>query len=173
MANWLILDNCSKFNEFVENRLEHFLQHCQAIEDSNNTQWAKTREKLHFHGGKIHLLQHSDFTKFFFSSDEVLLISKLNSQAITLKIILPFVIASLIKGAGNNTTSIIIDGTGNYFSLLQFSKYNYICNISDFTKKFLFFRLKIWPRFCCDRPKHRISQGISQQRMVWILVSIR
>ena len=75
---------------------------------------------MHFHG-KNHFLTffrnfHSDFTKFFFSSDEVLLISKLNSQAITLKIILPFVIASLIKGAGNNTTSIIIDGTGNYFS---------------------------------------------------------
>ena len=50
VANWLILGNCSKFNEFVANRLEHFLHHCQAIEDSNNTQWAKTREKIHFHG---------------------------------------------------------------------------------------------------------------------------
>ena len=122
---------------------------------------------MHFHG-KNHFLTffrnfHSDFTKFFFSSDEVLLISKLNSQAITLKIILPFVIASLIKGAGNNTTSIIIDGTGN-FSLLQFSMYNYICNISDFTKKFLLIDSKFDPDFVViDQNTESLKEYLSRE----------
>ena len=123
---------------------------------------------MHFHGKNpfFNLFQnfHSDFTKFFFSSDEVLLISKLNSQAITLKIILPFVIASLIKGAGNNTTSIIIDGTGNYFSLLQFSKYNYICNISDFTKKFLLIDSKFDPDFVViDQNTESLKEYLSRE----------
>ena len=72
-------------------------------------------------------------------------------------------IASLIKGAGNNTTSIIIDGTGN-FSLLQFSKYNYICNISDFTKKFLLIDSKFDPDFVViDQNTESLKEYLSRE----------
>ena len=62
VSKWLLNQTC-KFNEFIENRLENLLQHCQALEDTN----------------------------------EIQLMTKVTHQIMTLKVILPFVIASLIE----------------------------------------------------------------------------